>query len=495
MTTTNPYNHAKIMKKAMRYMLGVAIMLLAGNASAQNLNSAYFLDGYTYGHEMNPAKAYDRKGYVAFPGLSHINFGVHGNLNLKNLLYKNPNGEGLTTFLNPNLSVKEVMGNFHNNNKLLLDSRVEVFGFGFRGFHGFNTFNIAVRANGGANIPYELFDVMKNLQNKDYDISDVGATASGWVEVGLGHSHQINKAWRFGAKMKILLGGARADVKADNLSLDLSAEDKWTATANASVEASMKGLTWGQLKTKERSAEYMKRHPEASRTYQEVDFDNLDVKDPGIGGGGVAFDFGTEWDMGKQDLVKGLKLSAALLDLGFIKWNNTLTAANRGGTFEFDGFHDVKVGHGDGVKIEDQWEDVDDRLEDLYQLEAGETTSKVKGLGATLNIGLEYALPSYDKLSFGLLSTTRIQGVYSWNEERVSISLSPAKAFEFALSAAVGTQGASVGGVINIHPRGLNLFIGMDHVLGKLSKQYVPLKSNADFTFGINIPFGKVREN
>ena len=483
------------MSKILKYIMAVAMMAATSNAMAQNLNSAYFLDGYTYGHELNPAKGYDRKGYVTFPALGHFGFGVHGNLNLKNILYKNPTGEGLTTFLNPNLSVNEVMDNFHNNNKLLLDSRVEVLGFGFRGFKGFNTLNVAVRANAGANVPYELFDVMKNLQNKDYDISDVGATGSAWVEVGLGHSHQINKAWRIGAKMKILLGGARFDAKGDNLSLDLSAEDKWTATANASIEASMKGLTWGELKNKQHDDEYMKRHPNAQRNYQEIDFDNIDVKNPGIGGGGVAFDLGTEWDMGKQGLVDGLKLSAALLDLGFIKWNNTLTAANRGQSFEFDGFHNVKVGDGDGEKLEDQWDDLDDRLEDLYQFEVGETMKKAKALGATLNIGVEYALPAYDKLSFGLLSTTRIQGVYSWNEERLSINLSPAKAFEIALTGAVGTQGASVGGIINIHPRGFNLFVGMDHVLGKLSKQYVPLKSNADFTFGINIPFGKVREN
>ena len=482
------------MNKTIKYILAAAITCMAGPAFSQNLNSAYFLDGYTFGHELNPAKDYDRKGYVAFPGLAHLNFGVHGNLSLKDILYKNPNGNGLTTFLNPDLSVKEVMGNFHNNNKVLFDSRIEILGFGFRGFKGYNTVNIAARANAGINVPYELFDVMKNLQNKDYDISNVGSTASAWAEIGLGHSHQINNAWRVGAKMKILLGGGRVDIKGDNLRLDLSGKDKWTATANASIEASMKGLTWGDMKTKKHSDEYMKRHPNVPSTYQEVDFDNLDVDDPGLGGGGVAFDFGTEWDMGKQGIVKGLKLSAALLDLGFIKWNNTLTAANIGEPFEFDGFHNVRIGDGEGDEIDDQWDDLGDRLEDLYKLEAGKTTKKVKGLGATMNIGAEYALPSYDKLSFGLLSTIRIQGVYSWFEERLCMALSPAKAFEIALSGAVGTQGASIGGVINIHPRGFNIFMGMDHVLGKLSKQYVPLNSNADYTFGINIPIGKVRK-
>mgnify|MGYP006365408307 FL=1 len=55
------------MKKNLRNILAVATLALCGTASAQNLNSAYFLDGYTYGHQLNPAKDYDRKGYVAFP--------------------------------------------------------------------------------------------------------------------------------------------------------------------------------------------------------------------------------------------------------------------------------------------------------------------------------------------------------------------------------------------------------------------------------------------
>ena len=231
---------------------------------------------------------------------------------------------------------------------------------------------------------------------------------------------------------------------------------------------------------------------EGNPTYEQVDFENIDLDDPGVGGGGVAFDLGAEWDLGKQDLVEGLKLSAALLDLGFIRWKNTLTASNHGESFVFRGFDEATISDSDWSDWEEEeWDDVGTRLEDLYPLEAEKTVSKVHAIGATLNIGVEYALPSYDKLSFGLLSTTRMQGKYSWNEERLSVTLSPAKAFEIALSGAVGTLGASFGGVINVHPRGFNIFLGMDHMLGKFSKKGIPQKNNADFTFGINFPIGK----
>lgn len=480
------------MGKSLRYFLALACLIASNTAIAQNLNGAYFLDGFAYGHEMNPAKDYDRKGYFSFPALGNITMGTRGNLGIQDVIYTKPNGDGVTSFLNPHLDVKEVMSNFQKNNKFLFDSRVEILSFGFRAFKGYNTFNLSTRVNAGLKAPYELFDVMKNLQNQDYDVKDFYAQAQGWVEMGFGHSHEVGKAWRVGGKMKILLGAARAEANGNRLQLENTGRNRWTATVDASVETSMKGLTWGETETKRHTPQYMEQHPKEKPTYEQVDFGNLDLDDPGVGGGGVAFDLGAEWDLGKQGLVKGLKISAALLDLGFIKWKNTLTASNHGESFVFRGFDEATISDSDWSDWEEEeWDDVGTRLEDLYPLEAEKTVSKVHAIGATLNVGVEYALPSYDKLSFGLLSTTRMQGKYSWNEERLSVTLSPAKAFEIALSGAVGTLGASVGGVINVHPRGFNLFFGMDHMLGRFSKKGIPQKNNADFTFGINFPIGK----
>ena len=114
-------------------------------------------------------------------------------------------------------------------------------------------------------------------------------------------------------------------------------------------------------------------------------------------------------------------------------------------------------------------------------------------MGATLNIGVEYALPAYDKLSFGFLSTSRLQGVYSWNEERISATISPCKMLEFSANVGFGTLGTNVGWILNFHPRSFSLFIGSDHCVGKLSKQFIPLRSNYDISMGINFPIGKSR--
>ena len=52
-----------------------------------------------------------------------------------------------------------------------------------------------------------------------------------------------------------------------------------------------------------------------------------------------------------------------------------------------------------------------------------------------------------------------------------------------------GDYGVGFGWLLNLHTTGFNFFVGTDHTMGKLSKQFVPLNSNADLNIGINFPF------
>ena len=86
-----------------------------------------------------------------------------------------------------------------------------------------------------------------------------------------------------------------------------------------------------------------------------------------------------------------------------------------------------------------------------------------------------------------------MQGTYSWNEERVAVTVSPIKWLEVSGNVGIGTCGANLGWIINIHPRGFSLFVGSDHCLGKFTKQGIPMRSSYDFAMGISFPFGKSR--
>lgn len=466
------------MRRTFKYIAAVLAMFAASETQAQNLYSAYYMDGYAYGHEMNPAKDYDRQSYFSLPLLpGNMNIGISGNVGLKSFLKPLNDGSGkLGTIMHPAFTYNEAMSGLKKNNKIIENFHYDLLSVGFHAFKGFNTITIGMRQDFGFTAPKELFGMLKNLENKNYNISGLGAQANAFAEVALGHSHNINQAWRIGAKAKVLLGLAYADVKLNNVKLDLTAEDKWIATADARAEVGTAGFTWGQ--------------PDEDG---QIDFDNADVDGVGMNGGGVAFDFGVEWDLGKQGLVDGLSINAALLDLGFIKWKNVGIAKNNGKPFEFTGFNNIKVEDGPGVEFEDQTDDYGDRIEELYNLQSSGESSKARMLGMTFNVGANYVLPCWKKVDFGFLSTTHIQGKYSWNEERFSANLHPCKLFEMGVNLGVGTLGTSFGWILNFHPRGFNLFLASDRLCMKYSKQMIPLKPQANIAMGINFPLGKSR--
>lgn len=484
------------MKRTFQYILALMALCVATTASAQNLQSAYFLDGYAYGHELNAAKDYDRKSYFSvLPVLSGLDVTFRGSLALKDVLKKNPNGHGLVTYLHPDLSYSEAMDGFSKNNFIAQDLRLNIASVGFHAFKGFNTISINVRENFSFNAPKEMFDMLRKLHNTDYDISDFGGKASAWAEIALGHSHQVTDAIRVGGKFKFLIGLAYGRAKFTNLHLNLEDENRWVARANAQVDVGLKGFTWGDTETKE--YKYKKNLDGTPATYEQLNLDNADFDSDqlGIAGKGFAFDLGAEWDLEKQGILDGMKLSLALNDLGFIKWKHMAVAENRGEEFVFEGFQNIQVKDGPGESFDDQTDDIADRLSDLYALQDGGQKSHARGIGATLNIGAEYTLPMYKPVKFGFLSTTRINGEFSWNEERLSVNYAPCKWFDMAVSGGVGTMGGSLGAVINLHRRGFNFFIGSDHCFFKLSKQGVPLRSNASVQMGILFPLGKVRQN
>ena len=222
------------MKKNIRNILAVVALGFCASASAQNLNSAYFLDGYTYGHQLNPAKDYDRKGYVSFPFLGNFNLGMTGNLSLTDFLMFHDNK--LTTFMNPNIPKDEALSGFSSSNHTSVDLSMDLIGFGFHAWGGFNTFNVTMRNNLAMAVPYGMFEAVKELGNKDYDFSGLGMDASSWIELGLGHSRQVTDAIRVGGKVKVLLGAARAMLNVKNAQLKLSAPEKWTLVADAEAE-------------------------------------------------------------------------------------------------------------------------------------------------------------------------------------------------------------------------------------------------------------------
>jgi hypothetical protein len=453
-----------------KYILLCTGFLASLATSAQNIYSGYFTDNYTYRYQMNPAFSND-KNFVSIPVIGNLNVGLNGNLNLSDVIYKL---DGKTVlFTNPGISSQEVINNISKSNEICTNEKIGILSAGFKGFGGYNTISINAIANISASIPGSLFSLAKEgISNKSYDISQLRASANAYAEIGLGHSRDFNsllQGLRMGATLKFLVGGGNVDAYLNNANLTLN-ENSWAATTNADIYASIGGLRYDKKTNKNTGKNY-------------VSGANLD-DGYSISGYGIGLDFGALYEIGDWTF------SAAILDLGFISYKNTQWASTNGTqTVDTDAYI-FNVDDNADNSFDNELDRLRDNLYDLYQLsDNGTSGNRTKSLATTLNFAADYKLPAYKNLHFGLLNTTRINGMFTTTNFRLSANLSPAKAFSCGANVNMGTYGLSLGWILSLNVTGFNLFAGMDNVPTKLAKQGIPLNSNASLNFGINIPF------
>lgn len=450
-------------------ILAASLLLCTAGVAAQDTYSGYFLDNYDYRFEMNPAFG-NEKGFLSMPVLGNLNLAMRGNLNLQDVVY---NLDGKTVlFTNPGISTQEAMSKFHDKNRLGANIKLDLLTVGFKGFKGYNTISVKTNVNVNASLPGSFFSLAKEgIENKTYDITNLFGNANAYVTVGLNHSHNIKQVegLRVGGTLKFYIGGGNVDFKLNKAHLTLG-ENSWQAVTNGDIYASLTGFKYDTKSNDNTGREY-------------VSGGNLD-DGFGINGFGMGLDLGAEYKW------KDFKFSLAVLDLGFMNWGKTAWASTNGDrTFDTDGYIFNANGDADN-SFSKEWEKMRDDISELYELtDNGYLEHRSRTLGATINAGVDYALPYYRKLHFGLVNSTYINGPYTWTQFRLSANVAPVKWVSANVNMVAGTYGVGFGWLLNLHTRGFNFFVGSDHTIGRLAKQMIPLKSNADFNFGLNFPF------
>lgn len=489
--------------RTLHHILTATLALVATSgvmAQTQSSRSAYFLEGSTYRHELNPAFIGER-GYFSFPALGNLNFGVQSTAGIGSFLYKLPNGN-LTTFMHESVSGQEFVNGLPNRFKLGTDLNENIFSLGFHAWGGFNTLGISIKSDTRANLPSELFKFMKlgvaSETGSQYNIDGVNMLSTNYAEIAFGHARTINNNLTVGAKVKALVGLAKANLRIDQLTVTAS-QDAWTITPQgAEMYVSGKGLI---VPTKGETGNYQKddyvlddygnrTNELKSGTKDQIDYDGIDFDDKNIGPTG----FGLAVDLGAVYKLNDWQFSAAVLDLGFIGWKNTVKGVMNN-SFEFSGFEDIAVKDTEGNKnsIDNQADRLVDDLKDMAKFtKEGDGMKHTTALAATLNFGAQYTLPAYDRLNFGLLSTTRLQGKHTWTEARLSANIAPLSGFEASVNYALSNFGSAAGLMLNFHPRGFNFFVAADMPLGKLEPAYcAPIgRAALNVNLGINFTFG-----
>lgn len=206
----------------------------------------------------------------------------------------------LVTLFDKNVSAAEALGNLRSKNMLGTDARINIVGFGaFRKDHKtFWSFDLNMRVEAEANMPYSLFDFLKNGRNEAV-INDIKASTQAYLEAAFSYSFPLTDQIYLGARGKFLVGAGRARTSIDRLDIKLQ-ENSWNIDADGSFE--MSGLEMSSM-----------QRPDGSEYYSFNDFDVSSYKGPA--GYGFAVDLGVTYDV-----IPDLQLSFAVNDLGFISW-------------------------------------------------------------------------------------------------------------------------------------------------------------------------------
>lgn len=416
------------MTTAKKLIISLAAFSAISAAAQEAPRTAYFLDGYSYRHELNPAFAGERN-YISIPALANIDLSLFSNVGVNTFLYKTQPGSQykLTTFMSPTVDANTFLNKLGNNNHINGNFDFTLLSTGFRAFKGFNTITIGVNAGMGVDLPKDFFRFMKLGQtgpDTHYHFDDLRLQASATAEIALGHSHKINDKLNVGAKVKVLLGVGNATAHLKNMDVKFG-HDQWQIKADGEVMLS--GGSGLYVPTKEEAGKEIKNPGDANLiSWGDIDYDKF-----GLSGFGLGFDLGATYQ-----LLPDLQLSAAINDLGFMNWSNAITGRTGEGTWTFDGFDNIAVDSSqpnyEENKLDEQLDRLWDDLQEVINIhrEKNGEGSYTKALHATLRLGAEYKMPFYKNLTGGFLFSSHFAGISSWTEGRFYATVKPVKWFD-----------------------------------------------------------------
>lgn len=451
------------MKKIAIFLVAAFALLGVNTANAQSRTS-YFMEGSYFRTEFNPALAPTR-GYFMIPGLSGINLNLGTNfLSLDNFIYER-NGQ-LVTALHRDVTTEEFLGNLPKNLKVTANANMNLLGVGFYTKKMFWNFGANLRCDNNLVISPDLFRVVKSLGNGTHDLGSTSLNANWYVETYAGTSFPLFKWMTIGVKGKFLVGLANARAQFNKLYLTIN-EDIVTAQLDGEWRANSPALNNAAL----------------AQEGGEVNFSNLIDITPehltkGINSYGAAVDFGVEM----RFMNNHLKVSAAVTDLGFIKWGKDSHIGGKvTGGFEYSGVTLSDT----GVENADEIIRPINGAEDYINLEDGIMRGTYDGyanrLTCSLNAGVEYNMLK-NKIALGLFSQTKMLNTTTsstyYSEITASVNLRPMNWISATVSHTMlnGNDAGIFGAAINFHPALFNFYLGVDFI----DSNYVNLLSGTD---------------
>ncbi len=433
--------------------LFISLFVLCFTASlsqAQNFETAYFLDNYSYSYRGNPAFHSEKNVYAALLGNTEARIGSKSGLT--NFIFIR-NGEILTG-LSDRIPVQEFISNLQDVTDVntAVGLNLATAGFWDKKHIAYHTIELNVRTYSIGNMPREMFSFLKNPEDKDYDIPPAKVNVNLYSEIAYGYSRAINSKLKIGGRAKLIIGLGQVDIEADHI-MAAKVGDTYAIHSDARITASQTAI------------DIPKREDGTYKLSQSA-FVPSKIGLPGLGFG---FDLGISYQP-----VEGLETSIAINDLGGTFWVHNVSGRAAGTAYV------------DKLAPERK-EEILQSLERLVKFQSeGSAKSSFVMLPFTANAGARYTMPFYKSLSAGLFLTYKNFSTSYFNA-RLGATVTPVDWFSFTANYGYGSFGSSVGAAFSITGGIFNFFLGAESFLGRtIEKIPLPIgKFRTSIDFGI----------
>ena len=475
------------MKTTLRSIFVGILLACTSLVSAQQVNTLYFLENAPMRHTINPAFQPVSKFYLTLPVIGYTSLwaGTNG-WSMSDFIFKGPNGNTITP-LHPDAPANW-LAQQPKKFAFDMDLHTNILGFGFRiKENSYFHFNVSERISAGVNFSSSIFGINHISDGVVLDSVALGVNALAYTEFALGFSHNITRKWSVGGKIKVLVGQADAAVNFDNLAFTTSL-DSLRMTGNGTMRMAAP-LNWDSLPTDPKQlADY-----DVAELFSNYNGNTMKQIGEAIkpAGMGVAFDLGVTYKP-----INNLQITAAVTDLGFIRWHRYAKAtADVDATFEgidLDYSDYGSVNHFDDDKLVD---DVTNELEGyLNEIEVNDIEKGfpyINMLTANLNVGIDANFWK-NRVGVGVYSHTRFHNSYITEEVTFGAALRPANWFNLAASYSfLNGHWSNIGAALSIAPYdGLMLTVATDYIPTSYAKASAEKISLPYKTSGVNVMFG-----
>jgi len=373
------------MKKLL--LLNFFLFAIALTTIGQHSQSLYYMERLPQVTSMNPAIQPVSNFYLGFPVISNVNLNIGNNtLSFDDVIFESEEVGSKITFLHPSYNIDNFLNKLNDNNDIFTEFSTNIFNIGFRAGDSYFTLNVQEKSDIRMSYPKDLATILlkgnEDFKGKTAEFGNFSAFSSHYLEYSLGYSQEISDELTFGVNVKYLNGLGLLKSKDFDLGLYTSEEgDSLSLTSDISLQGSAPVTV----------------NTDSSNYIEDIESRDIEVSDL-TSNPGFAFDFGATYEV-----MDDLQLSASVVDLGFINYNNT-SAHNYTikGQYSFTGV-DVSDEFGNEEST-DPMENLEDSLKEEVKMEYSDQ-GFLHFLGPKIYVGARYYL--HDRVDFGLLSRTQ----------------------------------------------------------------------------------------